>query len=263
MFTGWSSATRVSHHAAISSAFSLVCAAAKRQPVAPVHDTRPARIGVALPAGRLTAAQMRGLAAVARESGDGDIRLTVWQNLLISGVPAAQLDDARAAIEALGLAIAASAIRRGLVACTGNTGCKFAAADTKGTAEEIARWCEDRVALDVPVNIHLTGCHHSCAQHFISEIGLIACKVQENEDGEDGDPVEGFHILIGGGFGSHAALGRELYRDVKATDVPRTVEHMLKAYLAHRAGADESFLAFARRHDIDALRAMTEEEAAP
>jgi ferredoxin-nitrite reductase len=115
-----------------------------------------------------------------------------------------------------------------------------------------------RVALDTPVNIHLTGCHHSCAQHFVSEIGLLACKVQANEDD---DPVEGYHILVGGGFGPHAALGRELCRDVVAEDAPRTVARILNAYLAHRASAEETFLAFARRHEIEALRAMTDREA--
>jgi ferredoxin-nitrite reductase len=214
-------------------------------------------IGIALPVGKLTVAQMRGLAAISQDLGDGDIRLTVWQNLLISGVPAGRLDPARERIESLGLAIEVSAVRAGLVACTGNTGCKFAAADTKRHAEEIARRCEARVALDVPVNIHLTGCHHSCAQHFISEIGLIACKVQS--EGDD-DPAEGYHMFIGGGFGPDAAIGRELYRDVKADDAPATVERLLRAYLAHRASAGESFLAFARRHDIDALKAMAAQE---
>ncbi len=216
-------------------------------------------IGVAVPVGRLTVAQMRGLADIARDCGDGDIRLTVWQNLLISGVPTEKLKAAQEKIEGLGLAIEANAIRAGLVACTGNTGCKFAASDTKRHAEEIARWCETRVSLDTPVNIHLTGCHHSCAQHFVSEIGLLACKVQENEEA---DPVEGYHVLIGGGFGPYAALGREIYRDVKAEDAPQTIERILKAYLAHRASSDESFIAFARRHEIDALKAMSEEAAA-
>jgi len=216
-------------------------------------------IGVVVPVGRLSVAQMRGLADVARDFGDGDLRLTVWQNLLISGVPDAKVAAASARIEALGLAIAANAIRSGLVACTGNTGCKFAASDTKRHAEEIADWCETRVPLDTPVNIHLTGCHHSCAQHFVSEIGLLACKVQANEDA---DPVEGYHILVGGGFGPNAALGRELYRDVVAAEVPRTVARILKAYLAHRASRDETFLAFTRRQDIDALKAMTKLEAA-
>ena len=204
-------------------------------------------IGVVLPVGKLTAAQMRGLAAIAQQMGDGDIRLTVWQNLLISGIPACKLELAEAAIEKLGLTTKASSIRAGLVACTGNTGCRFAASDTKRHAEEIARWCEARVELDGPVNIHLTGCHHSCAQHYIGDIGLLACKVQTSEDG---DAIEGYHILVGGGFGPDAGLARELYRDVKADDAPPTIERMLKAYLARRASRDESFQAFTRRHEI-------------
>jgi len=215
-------------------------------------------IGVVLPVGRMTAAQMRGLAAVARDFGDGDIRLTVWQNFLISGVPTARVAAAEGAIEALGLSTSANSIRSGLVACTGNVGCKFAASDTKRHAEEIAAWCETRVQVDVPVNIHLTGCHHSCAQHFISEIGLLACKVQETEDG---DAVEGYHILVGGGFGPNAALGRDVYRDVKAQDAPKKVERILRTYMAHRASPQESFLAFAKRHEADALTAMFEGEA--
>ena len=216
-------------------------------------------IGVVLPVGRLSVEQMRGLAGIASTLGDGDLRLTVWQNLLISGVPTEKLPVAQERIEALGLATKTNAIRSGLVACTGNTGCKFAASDTKRHAEDIARWCETRVALDTPVNIHLTGCHHSCAQHFVSEIGLLACKVQADEDA---DPVEGYHVLVGGGFGPNAALGRELYRDVTAENAPRTVERILKAYLGHRASREETFLTFVRRHEIDALKAMTEAEAA-
>jgi len=215
-------------------------------------------IGVVVPVGRLTIAQMRGLAAIARDLGDGDVRLTVWQNLLIPGVATANVAAAQERIATLGLSTETNAIRSGLVACTGNTGCKFAASDTKRHAEEIARWCEERVALDTPVNIHLTGCHHSCAQHAISEIGLLACKVQPTDDA---DPVEGYHILIGGGFGPQAAIGRELFRDITADDAPTTVARILQAYLAHRAGPDESFLAFARRHEIEEFRAMTQVEA--
>jgi ferredoxin-nitrite reductase len=215
-------------------------------------------IGVVLPVGKMNADQMRGLAQLAHDLGDGDIRLTVWQNLIISGVRSQDIAAAQARIEALGLSISATSIRAGLVACTGNAGCKFAASDTKRHAEEIARWCESRVALDSPVNIHLTGCHHSCAQHYIGDIGLLACKVQTSEDG---DTVEGYHVHVGGGFGPDAAIAPEIYRDVKADDAPRLVERMLKAYLAHRASPQESFLAFARRHDIGALRSLIDSEA--
>jgi ferredoxin-nitrite reductase len=215
-------------------------------------------IGVVLSVGKMSADQMRGLAQVARDLGDGDIRLTVWQNLIISGVRSRDVATAQACIEALGLSVSATSIRAGLVACTGNVGCKFAASDTKRHAEEIARWCESRVALGSPINIHLTGCHHSCAQHYIGDIGLLACKVQTSEEG---DAVEGYHVHVGGGFGPEAAIAPEIYRDVKAEDAPRLVERMLKAYLAHRASPQESFLAFTRRHDIAALRSLIDGEA--
>ncbi len=217
-------------------------------------------IGVVLPVARLTAAQMRGLAKIAQELGDGDIRLTVWQNLLLSGVPDGEVAMAEAAIETLGLTTKATSIRAGLVACTGNVGCRFSASDTKRHAKEIAQWCEARVDLDGPVNIHLTGCHHSCAQHYIGDIGLLACKVEEDQ-GEDQEPVEGYHIYVGGGFGPDAALGREIYRDVKAQDAPRAVERMLKGYLANRASCAETFLAFSRRHEVGVLKQLFAAEA--
>jgi ferredoxin-nitrite reductase len=215
-------------------------------------------IGVVLPVGKLTCDQMRGLAKIAADLGDGDIRLTVWQNLLISGVPDHKVALAEAAIAALGLATQATPIRTGLVACTGNVGCRFAASDTKRHADEIARWCEARVALDGPVNIHLTGCHHSCAQHYIGDIGLLATRVPVSEEG---DTVEGYHILVGGGFGPDAALARDLYKDVKAEDAPKTVARMLQGYLAHRSAPAETFLAFSRRHEVEALKAMFDAEA--
>jgi ferredoxin-nitrite reductase len=208
--------------------------------------------------GKMSTDQMRGLAKIARDLGDGDIRLTVWQNLLISGVADEKVALAVAAIEALGLTTQASPLRAGLIACTGATGCRFAAAHTKEDAERIAQWCEPRVALNSPVNIHLTGCHHSCAQHYIGDIGLIACKV---DVGEEADPVEGYHVLVGGGFGPDVGLARDIYRDVKAEDVPGTVERMLKGYLNHRAGVDETFLTFSRRHEVEALKGIFDAEA--
>jgi len=216
-------------------------------------------IGVATMVGRLAPEQMRGLAKVSQDLGDGDIRLTVWQNLLISGVPDDKVALARAAVDVLGLTTETNSVRAGLVACTGNIGCKFAASDTKGHADDIARWCDDRVALDVPVNIHLTGCHHSCAQHYIGDIGLLACKVATSDDG---DQVEGYHILVGGGFGPDAGLARELYRDVKAEDAPHVVERMLQTYLAHRASSTEPFFTFTRRHEIGQLKTLFAAEAA-
>jgi ferredoxin-nitrite reductase len=214
-------------------------------------------IGVAMPLGRLTSAQARGLAEAARRYGDGGLRLTVWQNVLLTGVADENLAPAAAVVEALGLSTKASPIRAGLVACTGNFGCRFAAADTKRHAAEIADHCESVAPMDTPINIHLTGCHHSCAQHYIGDIGLIGARVPI---GEDGDTVEGYHILVGGGFAEEAAIARELYRNVTAEDAPRTVAAILRAYRKNRASDAESFVAFARRLETETIRRLADAE---
>jgi ferredoxin-nitrite reductase len=216
-------------------------------------------VGVALPVGKLTCEQMRGLAKISQDLGDGDIRLTVWQNLLISGVRDENIALVTAAVAKLGLATEVSNVRAGLIACTGNAGCKFAASDTKRHAAAIGDWCDERVNLDTPLNIHLTGCHHSCAQHYISDIGLIAAKVPgATED----DQVEGYHLFTGGGFGPDADIGQEVFQNLKAEDTPKIVEGLLKAYLANRASPEETFLTFSRRHDGEALRKLAEAEVA-
>lgn len=204
-------------------------------------------VGVSLPAGRITCDQMRSLAEIAGRHGSRTLRLTVWQNPLISDIPADRIDRVKQEIEAAGLHWRASAIRAGLVACTGNGGCKFAASNTKGHANRLAEHLEPRLALDQPINIHLTGCHHSCAQHYIGDIGLIATKVAQGED-----MVEGYHVLIGGGHGDDRRIGREFRRDITADQLPRLVESMLRAYLAHRK-AGESFRRFAATIEIESF----------
>jgi ferredoxin-nitrite reductase len=208
-------------------------------------------IGVVLPASRLTAPQLRGLANIAGRYGSGTLRLTVWQNLLISDIPDAQIPSALAEIEALGLATKASAVRSGLIACTGNVGCKFSLSDTKRHALEIGDHLDARIALDQPLNIHLTGCPNSCAQHYVGDIGLLATKVDIGGDLE----AEGYHLIVGGGSGADLALGREICRDIPADELPRRLETGLGAYLARR-DSSESFQTFANRHSVAELAAL-------
>jgi ferredoxin-nitrite reductase len=206
-------------------------------------------IGVLLPVGRLYGATMRGLAGIAERFGSGTIRLTPWQNLILSDIADADVAAAEAAIVALGLDTRPHPIRGALVACTGNTGCKFAATDTKGEALRLAAHLETRVALDQPVNIHLTGCPNSCAQHYIGDIGLLGTRRAEGDA-----MIEAYTVLVGGGTGGEQRLACEITRD-----------RMLRAYLAQRRGSDESFQQFCARHPVEALRhlfASAEEIAA-
>ncbi len=231
-------------------------ACAPRGPVAKdahlgVHRQKQAGlsyVGVVLPVGRLGVTELRGLADIAEQLGSGTIRLTVWQNLILSDIPDDRIADAEARVAALGLGTNARSIRGGLVACTGNAGCKFSATDTKSQALAIADYLDGRVALDQPVNIHLTGCPNSCAQHYVGDIGLLGIKVGD-------DLVEGYTILVGGGAGSERSLAREIYPNVPMDDVPALIERMLVAYLARRRAA-ESFHAFTTRHSVEELKRL-------
>ena len=207
--------------------------------------------GVVLPAGRLRAPQLRGLADIAEHFGSGTIRLTVWQNLLVSDITQARVPAALGEIERLGLGTSASAVRGGMVACTGNIGCKFALSDTKRHGLELVDYLDSRLTIDQPINIHLTGCPNSCAQHYVGDLGLLATKVSKSEEEE----VEGYHILIGGGSGAEPRLGREIYRSISADEVPPRVEAILRGFLAHRAPS-ESFQAFTSRHTIEELTCL-------
>jgi ferredoxin-nitrite reductase len=223
-----------------------------------VHDQKQPGlryVGVACPVGRLTSEQWRGLAAIAEQFGSGTIRLTVWQNCLISDIPEARVADALAAIEALGLDWRASPIRGGLVACTGNAGCKFAASNTKRDAAMLADYLERHIEIDHPINIHLTGCHHSCAQHYAADIGLLATKIEQDED-----MIEGYDLLIGGGAGPDQKLGRLVRPKVTTGALPPMVLALLRAWQEQRVSPEETFQAFATRHSEAELAALTERE---
>jgi ferredoxin-nitrite reductase len=199
-------------------------------------------VGVVLPVGRLTSDQAIGLANLADRFGNGELRLTVWQNLIIPSIRNEDLPAVEQAILALGLDYRASSFRAGLVACTGNAGCKYAGADTKGHAMQLAEHLESLYELDSPINIHLTGCHHSCAQHYIGDIGMQACSVERGDD-----TVEGYHIHVGGGWGRNQAIGRMLQESIPFDDCLRILGNLIGGFLSNR-NPSESFTAFVARH---------------
>jgi ferredoxin-nitrite reductase len=210
-------------------------------------------VGVVCPVGRLTSERIRALADIADRYGSGTIRLTVWQNLLISDIADADLPAALAAIRAAGLDYKASAIRGALVACTGNAGCKFSASDTKRHAAELAEFLEARITLDQPINIHLTGCHHSCAQHYISDIGLLAAKVPDGED-----MIEGYDLHVGGGAGAEQRIGRLVRSGVAFAALGPMVLALLRNWMTHRAEG-QTFHSYTAEQTDAALVAICDE----
>ena len=208
-------------------------------------------VGISVPVGRLSSAQMRALAAIAEDLGSGELRLTVWQSLILPNIPAEQVEAATQAIHNAGLDYKVGTVLSGTVACTGNKGCRFAATDTKAHAVSLASHLDTSFPiLDQPINLHVTGCHHSCAQHYIGDIGLMGVKIS----GE-----EGYQVLIGGGADGDQGLARELIPAIRFSDLAPQLEKLFGAYTAQRKDG-ETFLQFTRRHDIDTLQSLCNKE---
>ncbi len=203
-------------------------------------------IGVGVPVGRMNAKQMRRLADLADNYGKGELRLTVWQSLIIPHVPDAYSATLVRAVHSLGFFTEAHAAAGCVIACTGNKGCKYAAADTKGHAKALMAHLRKRdPGLDLAVNVHLTGCPHSCAQHYCGDIGGVGTKLTDGR--------EGYHLVLGGGMDHEQGIAREIFRGVAAEELPALVEKILVTYRARRA-AGETFVQWSRRHSVKEIQ---------
>ena len=214
-------------------------------------------VGVGVPGGRLPGARMTALADLAERFGTGELRLTVFQNALIPHVADRDTAALAAELERIGLSASPSSYAAGTVACTGNAGCKFAMTDTKGAAVALARHLERSAPLDGPINIHLTGCPNSCAQHYCGDIGLLGVGTSHG-----GEQVEAYNVLFGGGMDQEQALAEEAYRAVPAAQLPALLTRVMRAYLSHRRER-ESFNEFIRRQGVAEVTRLAGEGGHP
>src|SRR5262249_35228202 len=205
-------------------------------------------LGVVVPLGRLAAHQLRELAHVAQVYGSGTLRLTPWQNILIPDVPDYHVPALQQAIAELELPAAVTHPWSALVAYAGSTGCSSSATHTTAHALGLASSLAQRVPFDSAVNIHVSGCPKSCAQHYQSDIALLGITIQQGDT-----LVEGYRVYVGTGDES---FSRPLYDAVPAADIPALLTRMLQIYQNNRCTPDESFGAFANRYVIADLRQL-------
>ncbi|KGK27684.1 MULTISPECIES: precorrin-3B synthase [Pseudomonas] len=127
-------------------------------------------LGVAPPQGRLTPAMLRGASRVAREHGDGSLRLSPWQSLVLTNLQAQHIDHAQAGLSALGLLCHDHEPLARISACTGASGCAKALGETKADAVTLAAL----LGPGVPGSVHLSGCPRSCAVAHVAPATLLA-----------------------------------------------------------------------------------------
>jgi sulfite reductase (ferredoxin) len=205
-------------------------------------------VGFAPRVGRLNADALFTIADLAERYGNGRVRTTAQQKMVIVDVPADQAAPLAAELEAADLRVRPSAFRRHTMACTGIEFCKLAIVETKARAASLIDELERRLPdFDVPVTINVNGCPNSCARIQVADIGLKGQLVTDDA----GHQVEGFQVHLGGtlngGDAAGSGFGRKV-RGLKTTseDLTDYVERVLRRFQAARDG-DESFAAWTLR----------------
>lgn len=214
-------------------------------------------VGAPVLIGRVTDKQMRRAAELAQTYGDGSIRLTVRQNLLILNVPKDKVAQVLEGLESVGLGVNASPVARGVVTCTGIEFCKLAITETKARAREIVEHLEKRIHLEEPLRIHVTGCPSTCVQSPIAHIGLQGSRLKVGEE-----LVEAYDVAVGGELGRDRAFNHFVARKIPADEVKIRLTQLLAGYKKLR-GAGEGFNAFCRRVGDEAVAKLLEPSKEP
>ena len=136
--------------------------------VHPQNTSGRVYIGAVPALGRLHPAMLRAAAQLARQYGDGSLRFTPWQSLLLPNVETADAATVLEALEQSNLLTRASEPLTRLIACTGASGCGKGLADTKQDARHLA------TLLPSGVSVHLSGCPRSCAAAHRAPVTLLA-----------------------------------------------------------------------------------------
>ncbi len=215
-------------------------------------------VGASVLRGRLSGDQLHALAELADKHGNGQLRATIMQNILVVNVPNERVRELVADLHAIDLQVEVSPFWRGAIACTGTEFCKLAIAETKAFAKWLVSEMEDRLpGFDQQIKLHVTGCTNSCGQHWIADIGLEGKKLKV-----DGVIKDAFYFCVGGAVGKYARPARPLGYRAAADDCPAAIERLLRGYLYARDPGEDLRAYFARTSDDD-LRAQLNGTAIP
>jgi sulfite reductase beta subunit-like hemoprotein len=218
-----------------------------------------AMVTVRVDQGNLTADQMRGIARIASDAGDGLVRVMIDQNLLLGFIPLGRVRRVYAALDDLGLAGAGAREIGDVTTCPGAYSCNLALTKSMnlGAAlQEATRQYDDPIVRKLSIKV--SGCPNSCGQHWISDFGFYG-----NARKIDGKEIPYYQMLLGGGYDRDGVMRFGLaVQSVPARLAPEAVKRILDHYIANRAEG-ETFREYVMRHKVEFFRQATSDLAKP
>ena len=205
-------------------------------------------IGVPVHLGLVSGDQMVALADLAERHG-GDIRLTRQQNFIVTGVPSSKVTDVASELERIGFPLELNPVRGNSIACTGEPHCNFSVAETKTRLGALIEKLEERFGTQIAeLRLHLDGCPHACAQHWVGDIGFQGTTARD----EGGVRRQAYDIFVRGSLGPEPEIGRPLFRRVPTDELDTAVQGLIAGWLDRRSPG-EGFVSFARRASDEEL----------
>jgi sulfite reductase beta subunit-like hemoprotein len=209
--------------------------------------------------GNMVSAEMRGLAAIARDAGDGLVRVSIDQNLMLAYVPVHNLRRVYAALKMIGLAAAEAGMITDTLSCPGAYSCNLALTKSMNLAavlsEEVAGFRDPQIRR---MSIKISGCPNSCGQHWVADLGFYG-----NSRKIGGKEVPYYLMMLGGGYDREGIIRFGLaVQSIAARLAPIATRRILEHFEQNRQ-AGESFRDYVLRHKIAFFKEMTADLAKP
>jgi len=211
-------------------------------------------VTVRVPQGNLTGDHMRGLADLSEQAGDGSLRFTMNQNVVLAYVPNGAVKRVYSALGSLGLNETGADEIRDIVTCPGAYSCNLGITKTMGLGAALETLVAKETDWGVrKLKINASGCPNSCGQHWIADIGFYG-----NARKIEGREVPYYLMLLGG---TDNQFGLAI-QSLPARLAPVALERVLKHFKANRE-AGESFRAYVLRYKVETFRKLTADLAKP
>ncbi len=205
-------------------------------------------IGVPVHLGLISGDQMIAIADLADRFG-GDIRLTRQQNFIVTGVPNERIDEVKGELETIGFPLEINPVRGNSIACTGEPHCNFSVAETKTRLGALIDALDERFGMQIAdLRLHLDGCPHACAQHWVGDLGFQGTTARD----DGGVRRQAYDIFVRGSLGPEPEIGRSLFRRVPTDELDSAVQGLIAGWLERREDG-ETFTSFTRRASDDEL----------
>ena len=186
---------------------------------------------ISVPMGNLNVTQLRGLANIIGTYELNEIRTTQDQNMILTNVPTARINDLRSAIIVLGFS--EPQIGDDVVACPGTSTCRLGITSSTVLGPKLNGGKGD-------LKIRVSGCHNGCAQPETGDIGIYGEGKRMH-----GKLVPHYQMYLGGNGMANGALAIK-GPSVPAARIEKAVDQVKTAYISNRKAA-EPFFSWTRR----------------